>query len=65
MNKLQTMRNNEEIERGRNKTDNKYFHQSTRPLRTAVPTGFIDANELFLLYILTRFLLKMLVQERA
>jgi len=32
--------------------------QDLYALRTAVSTGFIDANELFLLYILTRFLLK-------
>jgi len=32
--------------------------QDLHVLHTAVPTGFIDANELFLLYILTHFLLK-------
>lgn len=43
MNKLITMRNTEQTERGRNKTDKKYFHQSTGPMCT-VPTGFIDAT---------------------
>ena len=60
MNKLKTMRNTkklkqEEIKPIRNISTSRY---DLYALYRAVPTGFIDAIELFLLCILKRFLLK-------